>query len=173
MVYCVCVTREDGETARQALAERDLVDEGHEILAEDDTLYIPVTDPAAVPGRFAVVDRDAPRRETETMPADLLDFEPSYERLGDIAIVNEDDPGRARALADAIVESALPVETVLNRASKVRGEKRVRDWEVLAGEGTETVHREYGHEFAVDLGAVYFSPRLATERHRVAEQVTA
>ena len=169
MVYCVCVTREDGETARQALAERGLVDEGHEILAEDGTLYIPVTDPAAVPGEFTVVDRDVPRRETETMPADLLDFEPSYERLGDIAIVDEDDPGRARALADAVVESALPVETVLNRASKVHGEKRVRDWEVLAGEGTETVHREYGHEFAVDLATVYFSPRLATERHRVAE----
>ena len=172
MVYCVCVTREDGETARQALAERGLVDEGHEILAEDGTLYIPVTDPAAVPGEFTVVDRDVPRRETETMPADLLDFEHSYERLGDIAIVDEDDPGRARALADAVVESALPVETVLNRASKVHGEKRVRDWEVLAGEGTETVHREYGHEFAVDLATVYFSPRLATERHRVAEQVS-
>ena len=173
MVHCVRVAREDGEAARQRLAERDLVDGSHEIRAEDGTLYIPVIDPAAVPGTFEVVDRDAPRRETETMPADLLDFEPSYERLGDIAIVDEDDPERARALADAIVASALPVETVLNRASKVRGEKRVRDWEVLAGEGTETVHREYGHEFALDLAAVYFSPRLATERHRVAEQVSA
>jgi tRNA (guanine37-N1)-methyltransferase len=173
MVYCVRVAREDGEAARQTLAERDLVDGSHGIVAEDGTLYIPVTDPAGVPEAFEVVDRDVPRRETETMPADLLDFAPSYERLGDIAIVDEDDPGRARALADAIVESALPVETVLNRASKVRGEERVRDWEVLAGDGTEAVHREYGHEFAVDLAAVYFSPRLATERHRVAEQVTA
>jgi tRNA (guanine37-N1)-methyltransferase len=172
MVHCVRVTREDGEAARRRLAERDLVDGSHEIVAEDGTLYIPVTDREAVPGEFEVVDRDAPRRETETMPADLLDFDPSYERLGDIAIVDEDDPDRARALADAIVASALPVETVLNRASKVRGETRVRDWDVLAGEGTETVHREYGHEFAVDLAEVYFSPRLATERHRVAEQVT-
>jgi tRNA (guanine37-N1)-methyltransferase len=172
MVHCVRVTREDGEAARRRLAERDVVDGSHEIVAEDGTLYIPVTDREAVPGEFEVVDRDAPRRETETMPADLLDFDPSYERLGDIAIVDEDDPDRARALADAIVASALPVETVLNRASKVRGETRVRDWDVLAGEGTETVHREYGHEFAVDLAEVYFSPRLATERHRVAEQVT-
>ena len=36
---------------------------------------------------------------------------------------------------------------------------------------TETVHREYGFEYALDLAAVYFSPRLATERHRVTEQV--
>ena len=172
MVHCVRIAREEGEAARRRLAERDLVDGSHEIVAEDGTLYIPVTDREAVPEGFVVVDRDAPRRETETMPADLLDFAPSYERLGDIAIVDEDDPERARALADAIVASALPVETVLNRASKVRGETRVRDWEVLAGEGTETVHREYGHEFAVDLAEMYFSPRLATERHRVAEQVT-
>jgi tRNA (guanine37-N1)-methyltransferase len=38
---------------------------------------------------------------------------------------------------------------------------------------TETVHREYGCEFALDVAEVYFSPRLATERHRVAEQVGA
>jgi tRNA (guanine37-N1)-methyltransferase len=113
------------------------------------------------------------------MPADLLGFDPSYERIGDVVVVDEDDPGRARRLADAIVESSLPVRSVLDRASKIRGRERVRDWEVLADVGaadrspTETVHREYGAEFALDLAAVYFSPRLATERHRVAEQVAS
>jgi tRNA (guanine37-N1)-methyltransferase len=34
-----------------------------------------------------------------------------------------------------------------------------------------TVHREYGCAYEVDLEAVYFSPRLATERRRVTEQV--
>jgi len=43
---------------------------------------------------------------------------------------------------------------------------------LLAGENTTVVHREYGCEFALDLATVYFSPRLATERHRVAEQVS-
>ncbi|WP_136716079.1 class I SAM-dependent methyltransferase [Halorientalis salina] len=170
-VPCARVAREDGESARKDLADMGLVDERHEIVVEDGRLYIPVTDAAAVPAEYEVVDYDPPARETQTMPADLVDFEASYARLGDIAIVDEDDPNRARALADAIAESALPVATVLNRASKVKGDLRVRDWDVLVGEGTETVHREYGCEFAVDLAEVYFSPRLATERHRVAEQV--
>jgi len=61
---------------------------------------------------------------------------------------------------------------VVNRASKIKGTERVRDWDVLAGESTETVHREYGYEFELDIAEVYFSPRLATERHRVVEQVT-
>ena len=170
---CVRVAREDGERARQDLAAAELIDDTHEIEHAEGWLYIPVVDPAAVPDGFAVVEHDAPARETQTMPADLVDFDPSYERIGDVAIIDEDDDERARGLADAIVESALPVHTVLNRASKVKGDLRVRDWEVLAGDenATETVHREYGCEFAVDLAEVYFSPRLATERHRVAEQV--
>jgi tRNA (guanine37-N1)-methyltransferase len=181
-VPCVRVEREDGERTRARLAEADLVDRGHEILAENGWLYVPVVDAGAVPGEFEVVYRELPARETRTMPADVLDFEPSYERLGDLVIVDEDDPERARDLADAIVESALPARAVLNRASKIQGEQRLREWEVLAdttddeagGRGpTETVHREYGCEFALDLAAVYFSPRLATERHRVVEQVAA
>jgi len=172
-VPCVCVAREDGEEARTALAAAELLDEAHEIVLEGGDLYIPVTDAEAVPADYEVRRREAPVREGQTMPDDLLEFEASYARLGDVAIVDEDDPERARALAAAIVDSDLPVKTVLNRASKVKGKERVRDWEVLAGDGTETVHREYGCEYALDLAAVYFSPRLATERHRVAEQVGA
>ena len=172
-VPCVRVTREEGERIRERLAAADLVDDAHAIEADEGGLYIPVTDADAVPADLEVVDREADEREQQTMPEDLLDFSPTYERLGDIALVEEDDPERAQAVGEAIMASALPVRTVLNRASKVKGQERVREWEVLAGDGTETVHREYGCEFALDIAAVYFSPRLATERHRVVEQVEA
>ncbi|MEM4782091.1 MAG: class I SAM-dependent methyltransferase family protein [Halalkalicoccus sp.] len=168
---CVRVRREDGEATRRELAEADLIADEYEITVEDGWLYVPVTDPGGVPPALDVVEREVPARETQTTPADLLGFRPSYERLGDVAILDEDDPERAREIARAIVDSDLPVETVLNKASKVKGETRVRDWELLEGESTETVHREYGFEYALDLAAVYFSPRLATERHRVTEQV--
>ncbi|WP_415381197.1 class I SAM-dependent methyltransferase [Halosimplex sp. TS25] len=170
-VSCVRVPREDGEATRRRLAEADLIAEDYEIEVADGALFVPVSDETAVPDEFEVVTRTVEPRETQTMPADHLSFDPTYERLGDVIIVDEDDPDRARELADAIVESDLPVKTVVNRASKVKGTERVRDWEVLAGESTEAVHREYGCEFALDLATVYFSPRLATERHRVTEQV--
>ncbi len=172
-VPCVRVPVEDGEATRQRLADADLVDAEHAITGEDGSLYVPVTDPESVPDDLTVESFDAPERRTQTTPADILGFDPSYARLGDIVVVDEDGPERAREVADAVVESDIPVETVLNRASKIKGEQRVRDWDVLAGDSTETVHREYGHEFALDLDAVYFSPRLATERHRVVEQVAA
>ncbi|WP_458206418.1 class I SAM-dependent methyltransferase [Haladaptatus sp. NG-SE-30] len=170
---CVRVEREHGEAARRELADDDLITDDLEIVVEDDWLYIPVTNADPVPDGFTVVEHDVPTRRTQDTPADLLGFDPSYERLGDIVLVDEDDPERAQEIADAIVDSVLPVSTVLNRASKVKGETRVRDWDVLVGETTETVHREYGNEFALDVARVYFSPRLATERHRVAEQVAA
>ncbi|ADJ15084.1 class I SAM-dependent methyltransferase [Halalkalicoccus jeotgali] len=170
-VPCVSVPRAEGEATRRELAEADLIADDREITVEEDWLYIPVVDPDAVPDGFDLVVRDAPERETQTTPADLLGVDPSYERLGDIVLLDEDDPERADRIARAIVASDLPVGTVLNKASKVKGETRIRDWELLAGEGTETVHREYGFEYALDLAAVYFSPRLATERHRVTEQV--
>jgi tRNA (guanine37-N1)-methyltransferase len=169
---CVRVPREDGEQTRADLDDRGLLAHDYEIVVEEDHIYIPVTDPNAVPESLSVHTRDVPVRETQTLPEDVLGFDPSYERLGDVVIIDEDDSERARAIADALVESAIPVETVLNRASKVKGTERLREWEVLHGDSTETVHREYGCSFALDVTEVYFSPRLATERHRVVEQVT-
>ncbi|WP_266076430.1 class I SAM-dependent methyltransferase [Haladaptatus caseinilyticus] len=168
---CVRVERERGETTRRQLAESDLIAEDLEIVVEGGWLFVPIVDPDGVPDALEVVEHDVPTRETPDMPVDILGFEPTYERLGDIVLIDEDDDDRAREIADALVSSAFPVKTVLNRASKIKGETRVRDWDLLAGDETETVHREYGCEFALDVARVYFSPRLATERHRVAEQV--
>jgi tRNA (guanine37-N1)-methyltransferase len=174
---CVRAPVTDGEPTRAALADEALLDPDREIAVEDGTIYIPIVDGvAARDAGYDVVERETSEREGQTMPAEVLGVDPSYERLGDVVLVDEDDPDTAGEIADAIMESDIPVRSVLNRDSKVKGETRVRDWEVLADEGenrppTETVHREYGHEFAVDVAEVYFSPRLATERNRVVEQV--
>jgi tRNA (guanine37-N1)-methyltransferase len=183
-VPCVRVPRSTGERTRRALAAEDALDEDREIVVEDGQLYLPVADSDAVPDEFEVVERAVPERDRQRTPADVLGWEPSYERLGEVVILDEDDPDRAGAVAAAVMNSDLPAESVVNRASKVKGDHRVRDWDVLAEEGTEpsrgsdgsssgteTVHREYGHEFALDLSTVYFSPRLATERYRVVETV--
>ncbi|MFD1571908.1 class I SAM-dependent methyltransferase [Halorubrum laminariae] len=174
-VPCVAVARERGEHVRERLADADALDSDHEIAVDGNTIYIPVSDPERVPSDLAeqIEMRDAAERDRPKTPAEILGFEPSLERLGDIVIVDEDDPDRAAAIAEAVMASDLLCETVLNRASPIEGELRVRQWDVLAGNGTETVHREYGHAFALDVAEVYFSPRLATERHRVVTQVDA
>jgi tRNA (guanine37-N1)-methyltransferase len=55
---------------------------------------------------------------------------------------------------------------------KVEGEFRIRSLKHLAGErNIETTHRENGLQYLLDPAKVYFSPRLATERMRVAMAV--
>lgn len=168
---CVRVERAEGESTRRRLEEAGLRDPDVRITNDETYVYIPVTDPAAVPAEFTVTERQVPPRAGQRMPEDDLPFTPTYERLGDLILLQEEDPQRAEQAAEAFQSSDLPVDTVLNRISEVKGEERVPEWTVLVGERTETVHREYGATFLVDPTEVYFSPRLATERERVISQV--
>jgi len=102
---------------------------------------------------------------------DILGFTPSYDMIGDIAIIDADDPD-AEMIADAILLMHRHIKTVLGALSPVQGEFRIRDLRVVAGEPkTETVHKEYGCQYEIDLARVYFTQRLATERKRIADQV--
>ena len=64
------------------------------------------------------------------------------------------------------------VRLVLKKSGEVNGKFRTRKFQTLVGSGgTETVYREFGCCYRLDVSSVYFSPRLGHERHRVAEQV--
>ena len=168
---CVRVDREDGERTRQSLEEAGVRDHEAAIESDGEYVYIPVIDGAAILEEFEVIERELEPRTARTLPNDLLSFTPTYERLGDLVLLQEDDRNRAIKAASAFMRSDLPVEAVLWRRSEVEGTYRIADWELLEGDRTETVHREYGAEFLVDPTKAYFSPRLATERHRVVSQI--
>jgi tRNA (guanine37-N1)-methyltransferase len=61
---------------------------------------------------------------------------------------------------------------VLAQESAVGGTYRLREFTIIAGEPrTETIHKEYGCRYYVDIEKVYFSPRLSYEHHRVTSLV--
>jgi tRNA (guanine37-N1)-methyltransferase len=98
----------------------------------------------------------------------------AFDVVGDIAVLKL--PGellsKKHIIGQALMRVHTNVRAVLNQTTPVRGEFRTRELEVVAGEPrTETVHREGGCIFRVDLARVYFSPRLVTERLRVARLV--
>jgi len=98
----------------------------------------------------------------------------NYDVIGDIAIIKPTPgfQGNATEIAGKIVAANKHVRTVLRQATPVSGEYRTRTLEWILGEKkTETVHREHGCQFKVDLARVYFSPRLLYERIRVARKV--
>ena len=58
------------------------------------------------------------------------------------------------------------------KKSAIKGTIRIRDLEFLSGvDDSVTIHKEHGARLKLDVKEVYFSPRLATERKRVMENV--
>lgn len=107
-------------------------------------------------------------------PQGLSSFIHSYDIIGDIAIIRVPEELRSESLiiAEAVMQMQTHVKTVLRQTSAVSGEYRLRQLEWIAGEDrTETVHREFGCIFKVDLSKCYFSPRLSFERMRIAKLV--
>jgi len=97
----------------------------------------------------------------------------SFDVVGDVAVVKippELMEYRFR-LAEALLRELPYVKVVVRQAAPHVGDYRLRALEWLAGEHrVETIHREHGCAFKVDLSKAYFSPRLSYERLRVASQ---
>ncbi len=94
--------------------------------------------------------------------------------IGDLAVVRLPPLSSEveRRIAEAIMEVHRNVKGVFAQASPVSGEFRLRKLRHLAGVNRlETVHREHGCLFKVNLAEAYFSPRLQHERLRVARLI--
>jgi tRNA (guanine37-N1)-methyltransferase len=116
---------------------------------------------------------------TETLqnqlpPHFLASLPRALDVVGDIAIIEipaELEPYKG-VVGEAVLRVHRGVRVVLAKAGKIRGVYRLRDFEFIAGERrTETVYKEYGCTYAVDVAKAYFSPRLSHEHERVASLV--
>ena len=107
-------------------------------------------------------------------PRELKLLYKSYDVVGDIAIIRVPEPlkERSKIIAEAVMQTHKRVKAVWRQASPVSGNFRLRGLEFVLGERkTETIHKEHGCIFKVDLEKCYFSPRLSHERKRIARQV--
>ena len=97
----------------------------------------------------------------------------SFDIIGDVVIL--EIPDDLENYKELIGEAALKFtkrKAVFRKTSEIKGIIRTRELEYIAGEDiSETVHHEFGCRLMLDVRNVYFSPRLATERKRVADSV--
>lgn len=111
----------------------------------------------------------------KNLPPELLTSLPrAIDFVGDIAVIEISQELQAykNVLGEAILNAHKNVQTVLLKESAVRGAYRLREFSVIAGEArTDTIHREYGCRYRVDLAKAYFSPRLSYEHKRVSSLV--
>ncbi len=107
-------------------------------------------------------------------PSELNKLYAGFDIIGDIAVLKIPEPliVKKHIIAEALLKAVKSVHTVLLQTTPVEGEYRLRGLEVLAGEPKfETVHKEHGCLYKLDLRTTYFTPRLSAERLRVANQV--
>ncbi|MFZ2472920.1 MAG: class I SAM-dependent methyltransferase family protein [Methanothrix sp.] len=171
------VSRKKGEKIRKALVEMGAFDRTRKICSDESQVYLPVLDIDETKaakirsiGQFELVAVNFLPEERVLCPEDLLGFRPSFEVVGDIAMVENSD---AERVAAALMSTSKSIKTVIAPISDVEGEFRTRRFRHVAGEArTVTLHKEHGLRYRVDLEGAYFTPRLGTERLRIAGQVS-
>lgn len=105
---------------------------------------------------------------------DVPGFDSGIDVIGDIAVVKlrPGAEGREGALAQAILAEMKNVKCVYGQEGGIEGDYRLRRLRHLGGEArTTTTHRENGIRLRLDVETCYFSPRLSTERLRIASAV--
>ncbi len=98
----------------------------------------------------------------------------AFDQIGDIIIVRipESLLSKKKIIGQALLDQVKIVRSVFYQASAVEGDFRTRDLEIIAGEdNTETEYKEFGCKFTVDVKNAFFSPRLSTERERIANLI--
>ncbi|MGC9554194.1 MAG: class I SAM-dependent methyltransferase [Thermoplasmatota archaeon] len=176
---CLAVPRRRAERLRQWLLDQRLLRTDLAIRRDEQFVYLPVRrDVDVEETRLLEMEFEEREREPRWQEA-LVGVLPdgaslsSFDVVGDIAILRlpPDMDSYRREVGRAILSAQKNIRVVCNDRG-VKDHYRVRDLEVIAGEQrTETTHREHGISMTLDVSQVYFSPRLATERRRVADQV--
>jgi len=172
------------EETRKKLIEAGVLDKTRKISRQGEYVLIPLKKEIELPGTKIVLLRGSsvkqkPASLKEALAGKLTDAELSlvpkaFDVIGDIAVLEipQELAAKNKLIAEALLSTFKSIKVVAGKKTGVDTEYRTRDVEVLAGENrTETVHKEAGCAYKLDVTKAYFSPRLGTERMRIANQV--
>jgi len=113
----------------------------------------------------------------ERIPKKFLKKIPnSYDIIGNIAILEFDqfkdsNINIKKQVAESLINLNNSILSVYEKKGIVKGIYRLRELELLYGEeNSETIHKENGCQFKLDVKETYFSPRLVFERKRISDE---
>jgi len=95
----------------------------------------------------------------------------AFDQIHQIIVVRIPDSlvSKKQIIGKTLLEQVSTANSVFYQSSPVEGDFRTRKLEVIAGEDkTQTEYKENGCRFIVDVEKAFFSPRLSTERERIA-----
>jgi len=189
---CVKILKTHGEAIRRELLKENLLDIKLKIKQEGGFLHIPTHPlPRSVEIRlqeqfeviFETCKFDQARQQPKTIleyleekfpGEDFSNIPQGFDRIGDIVVVEIKEPLQffEKEIGAAILEGTPSITAVYAKDGKIQGTYRLQQLRCIAGqEKQKTIHQEYGVQLSIEIGKVYFSPRLAQEHHRIATQV--
>jgi tRNA (guanine37-N1)-methyltransferase len=192
--FSLNIAKKHGEDAIQVLARLKLLNRRLSPQATNDMLHIPLSR-APRPAEQKQLDRALgtqtlsqekfpSRLQTvgslekvlaQQLPSSIIPLvSKSFDVIGDIAIIELSPTAEPfeSSIAEALMRVHKNVKTVYSKAGPINASQRLRPLHhVLGANRTETIHKELGSRFKIDISKAYFSPRLSAEHERVAEQV--
>src|SRR3989338_1011654 len=99
----------------------------------------------------------------------------SFDVVGDILIFSDfpkELAKKEKLIGQTILENYPHIKTILKKTKKYSGKFRLPKLKVIAGEKCkETICKENNVFIKLDVEKVYFSPRMSSERKRIAELI--
>ncbi len=152
---CIKVRKELAQSTLDKLRREGKLIQGYQLKREGEYVLIP-----CIEGNE--------RADFQKVIRKNLEHVGSFEKIGDFYVVKERD--NWQDIVKMLREKTSPRAIFLD--SGVKGFSRIRDLKLVYGEGEpKAFHRENHIRLYVDLSKAYFSPRLATARMHVLENV--
>ncbi len=168
----------EAEPVRQKLLLEGALDKSRKLVGKDDFVEIPVTE-SFKNDEFTLIEQANPEfyipgktlSEILDMPDSEKQFLPSgWQVLGDIIIVSlrRELGAHKKEIGNALLSLYPGCKTVLLDRG-ISGKMRHPDREIIAGSGTETIHKENGCLFKIDAMRLMFSRGNLTEKKRMSK----
>ena len=174
----------DAQKAKLELRRIGVLDPNHLVFREGDYVFFPVTSDLGLDyAQLVECEGGLKHRRAHSIgealssllpPGELSMLPSSYNVVGDICVLELPDEllHRKDLIGEVILDTFPHVKVVCLKTQMVSGTFRTPGVKVIAGEKrTQTVHREFGCRYLLDVSNSYFSPRLGGERMRLASQV--
>jgi tRNA wybutosine-synthesizing protein 2 len=172
----VRVKEEEAENVRQKLLSDGILDKTRKLVKRNGFIEIPVTDSRGgiglveqetpefyIPKKTLGSILDIPLHEKELLPS-------GWQLLGDVIIITlrEKLETRKNDIAKALLSMYPGCRTVLLDRG-ISGQMRQPMREMIAGDNTETIHRENGCLFKLDAMQIMYSQGNLAERKRMSK----
>lgn len=183
-MLAVRVERQRAEHVRRILKNDDLLDRSRRIIKKEKFVEFPVISGNiwTIDIDFTIVEQTSPEyrlpslsfEEVKKTLGKHLDIDTEslrggWEKIGDILIVElpEELCEKKLEIGEELLKLFPKSKSVVNRRA-IEGVQRTPEIEVIAGSGTETIHKENYCLFKIDVSKVMFSAGNVSERQRMA-----